>query len=589
MMEIQKIKKVEEILNQYEERNHFRFCYQKEEIGYGIGEIIIQVLDNHYCVYILDRRHQSNICHFEDEDMVIYYIANYCRDNLELYHRILDIVNPQENKTLMTDLYELTMSDVYYQEGRKEEIAYFDVFYRSNVVGSGYQIACGLKEAIDYVQNFHFEESDISYLRSTNKLSEEFLNYLQDLKFTGDIWAVPDGTVVFPNEPVMTVKAPIIEAQILETALLTCFNTGSLTATAAKQITKAANNRPVAEFGARRVRGGIDATLLESKAAYLGGCSATSNTLAGKKYNIPITGTIAHALVQSHPESEYNAFLSYAKAAPNKNELVLLVDTYDVECGIMNAIRLQKEYLDPLGYHLKGIRIDSGDLTYLTKMARKMFQEVGMDDVQICVSNGLDAKQVDTLLKNGSEIDTFGIGDNIVANKDRANYVYKLVAVEKDNQPVPCIKVSADSIKTLNPGYKKIYRFYSQDTNQVLGDVITVYDEEIDSKHYTLVDDKNPWKKTEISNYRVRELQVPIFEQGKLIYEVPSLKLSREYCEQEYQTLTDRITDIYNPHTYYVDLSEKLRIQKEKMLHDELEKVESRKKEYQKKLGKYHA
>ena len=242
-----------------------------------------------------------------------------------------------KNKSLMTDLYELTMADIYYHSGRCEEIAYFDVFYRSNVLGSGYQVAGGLEEAIDYIRNFHFDEEDIEYLRSTGKLTEEFLDYLKDLHFTGDVYAVPDGTMIFPNEPIMTIKAPIIEAQILETALLTCFNTGSLTATASKQITEAAKGKAVAEFGARRVRGGIDATLLESKYAYLGGCSATSNVLAGKEYQIPVVGTIAHALVQSY-DNEYDAFLEYAKHAPDKNSLVLLVDTYDVESELIVEI-----------------------------------------------------------------------------------------------------------------------------------------------------------------------------------------------------------------------------------------------------------
>lgn len=494
----------------------------------------------------------------------------------------------EENKTLMTDLYELTMSDIYYHDGRKDEIAYFDVFHRSNVVGSGYQVVAGLEEATRYIKNFHFEADDIEYLKSTGKLTDEFIEYLRTLKFTGDVWAVPDGTVVFPNEPVMTIKAPLIEAQILETALLTCFNTGSLTATASKRITEATKKRAVAEFGARRVRGGIDATLLESKAAFIGGCSATSNTLAGKNFGIPITGTIAHALIQSYP-TEYDAFLAYAKHAPNKNELVLLVDTYDVECGILNAIRLQKEYLEPLGYKLKGIRIDSGDLVYLTKMTRRMFQAANMDYVNICVSNGLDEKQINNLLKEGAEIDNFGIGDNIVAARDRANFVYKLVAVEKNNEIIPCIKVSEDTIKTLNPGYKKTYRFYDNETGKVLGDVIALSHEEIDKDHYTLVDDKNTWKKTELENYTVRELQVPIFEQGELIYQIPDLKLTREYCNQEYETLTDRITDLENPHKYYVDLSEELRNLKEAMLEKEVTRTKEMKKAYEKKLGVYHA
>lgn len=493
-----------------------------------------------------------------------------------------------ENKSLMTDLYELTMSDIYYHDGRCDEIAYFDLFHRSNVLGSGYQVVAGLEEAIEYIKNFHFEDDDIEYLKSTGKLTDEFIEYLRTLKFTGDIWAVPDGTIVFPNEPVMTIKAPIIEAQILETALLTCFNTGGLTATASKRITEACRGKLVAEFGARRVRGGVDATLLTSKHAYLGGCSSTSNTLAGKKYDIPVTGTIAHALVQSY-DNEYDAFLAYAKNAPLKNALVLLVDTYDVECGILNAIRLQKEYLEPLGYKLKGIRIDSGDLVYLTKMARKMFKEANMEYVEICVSNGLDAKQIDNMFKNGAEIDTFGIGDNIVAPRDRANFVYKLVAVEKNNEIIPCIKVSQDTVKTINPGYKKTYRFYDNETGKVLGDVITMYNEEINRENYTLVDYNNTWKKTELSNYTVRELQVPIFENGELVYEIPNLKLSREYCDREYQTLTDRITDLYNPHTYYVDLSDKMRELKQKMLDEEAIKTDNTKKVYQKKLGEYNA
>lgn len=591
MKDVYKLKIVESLLK----KSYLHICYDGEEVNYGMGELVVRVLNNHYEVYTIDRACKFDVKEFNDTNEVVnYIIKELCVSDVER-KQIKYIMNilPQtdekkENKTLMTDLYELTMSDIYYHDGRKDEISYFDVFHRSNVVGSGYQVTAGLEEAIDYIKNFHFEEEDIEYLKSTGKLTDEFIEYLRTLRFTGDVWAVPDGTIVFPNEPVMTIKAPIIEAQILETALLTCFNTGSLTATASKRITESTKKRAVAEFGARRVRGGIDATLLESKAAYIGGCSATSNVLAGKKYKIPVTGTIAHALVQSYP-TEYEAFLAYAKHAPNKNELVLLVDTYDVEGGILNAIRLQKEYLEPLGYKLKGIRIDSGDLVYLTKMTRKMFHEAGMDYVNICVSNGLDEKQIENLLKQGAEIDNFGIGDNIVAAKDRANFVYKLVAVEKNNEIIPCIKVSADTIKTLNPGYKKTYRFYDKETGKVLGDVISLYHEEIDKEHYTLVDDKNTWKKTELENYTVRELQVPIFEQGKLIYQIPDLKLTREYCNQEYATLTDRITDFENPHKYYVDLSEELRTLKEAMLEEEVTRTKEMKKAYQKSLGEYHA
>lgn len=492
----------------------------------------------------------------------------------------------EKNNTLMTDLYELTMSDIYYNGGMKDWTGYFDLFHRRNVFNGGYQISAGLEEAIEYIKNFHFTEEDIEYLRGTGKFNENFLEYLKDLRFTGNVWAVPDGTPIFPNEANMTIEAPIIEGQILETALLNAFNSGSLTATAAKIITEVADHRPVAAFGSRRVRGGLDATLNESKYSYMGGCSATSNTLAGKLYGIPETGTIAHALVQAS-DDEYEAFLTYAKAAPNKNKLVLLVDTYDTISGIINAIRLQKEYLDPIGAKLSGIRIDSGDLVYLTKKARKMFKEAGMEYVQICVSNAIDPPKLRELLSQGAEIDSLGIGDFIAAPKERADHVYKLVGVKKtkNGEIDSRIKVSGDTAKTINPGFKKISRFFDKETGKVLGDVISLRNEKIDEEHYTLVDQNNTWKKTELTNYTVRNLQVPIFINGELVYEVPSLKLRREYTNEQYQTLTDRITDPVNPHTYYVDLSDDLRNLKEAMLHKATVEAENRKKAYQKTLG----
>ncbi len=536
-------------------------------LNYGMGEIIdvYTLMENIMYELHLDEQHEAQI------KSIIWSLPSE---------------KDEKNNTLMTDLYELTMSDVYYNGGMKDWTGYFDLFHRRNVFNGGYQISAGLEEAIEYIKNFHFTEEDIEYLRNTGKFNENFLEYLKDLHFTGNVWAVPDGTPIFPNEANMTIEAPIIEGQILETALLTAFNSGSLAATAAKRITEVAEDRPVAEFGARRVRGGLDATLVESKYAYMGGCSATSNTLAGKLYDISVTGTIAHALVQAS-DDEYEAFLTYAKGAPDKNKLVLLVDTYDTIGGIINAIKLQKEYLDPIGAKLSGIRIDSGDLVYLTKEARRMFREAGMDYVQICVSNGLDVDSLQDILNRGAEIDTLGIGDNIVAPRERADHVYKLVGVRKtkeseiDNR----IKVSGDTAKTINPGFKKISRFFDKETGKVLGDVISLRDEEIDPDHYTLVDPNNTWKKTELTNYTVRNLQVPIFVNGELVHEVPSLKLRREYTKEQYQTLTDRITDPVNPHTYYVDLSDDLRNLKEEMLHQAVVDVENRKKAYQKTLG----
>lgn len=508
-------------------------------------------------------------------------------DLAELKKKIIEL-QESNNNTLVTDLYELTMSDTYLDIAKKDDIAYFDIFYRTNAFNGGYMISGGLDECINYIKNFHFTDSDIDYLRSTGKFNEDLLLYLKDLKFTGDVYAIPDGTPIFPNEPVLTVRAPLIEAQILETALLTAYNTGSLTTTASKRITNAAGNIPVMEFGARRVRGGIAASVEESKYAFVGGCKSTSNTMAGKKYNIPVAGTQAHSSIQEF-DSEEEAFLAYAKRTPNKNECVFLVDTYDtLKSGIPNAIKVSKEYLEPNGYRLKGIRIDSGDITYLTKVARVMLDEAGMEDAIICVSNSLDEYKITSYLSQGAKIDSFGIGDNIVAPKERANFVYKLVAVEKDGVIIPKIKISGDTIKVTNPGFKKVVRFYDYDTDKVLGDVICGFDEVIPLDGYTLVSDKKPWERLNLTDYRIKTLQVPIFRNGKLVYEMPSLKERQEYCASSFETLTDRITDIENPHEYYVDLSEMVRNQKEYLIYDEQEKASRCAKEFrgfQKKIG----
>lgn len=474
------------------------------------------------------------------------------------------------NKTMMTDFYELTMAQVYFDQGKKDEIGYFDIFFRTNPFNGGYTMTGGLQETIEYLQNLNFDDEDIEFLRSTGSFSEEFLNYLKDLKFTGDVYAMPDGTAAFPNESVLTVRANMIEAQIIETALLANFNHGSLVTTKAKRVTSAAQGIPVMEFGARRARG-IDSAIEASKNAYIGGCKGTSNVYAGKKYNIPVMGTMAHSLVQES-ECEYDAFLAYAKSHPDN--CIFLVDTFDtLKSGIPNAIRVSKEYLEPNGYRLKGIRIDSGDLVYLSKAAKQMLTDAGYSDATICLSNGLDEYSITNMLNEGAVIDSIGAGDNISASKERVNGVYKLVAIEKEGEIIPKIKVSGDTVKTTNPGVKKVYRFYDFDSGKVLGDVIARSDEVISTKNYTLVSDKDPWKKTEISDYIVRNLQLPIFKGGKLVYKEPTLEKKQAYCEDEYQTLTARITDINNPHTYYVDLSEKMRQQKEYMLYDAMSKA----------------
>lgn len=481
------------------------------------------------------------------------------------------------NKTLMTDFYELTMAQTYFNEEKKDEQVYFDIFFRKNPFNGGYTISGGLDETINYINNLHFGEEEINYLRKLEKFSEEFLNYLSTLKFTGDIYVVPDGTVVFPNEPVLTVKADIVTAQILETALLANFNHNSLVTTSAKRITNEAKNIPVMEFGARRARG-IDSAIEASKCAYIGGCIGTSNTYAGMKYDIPVMGTMAHSLV-TESKDEYDAFLKYAKSNPDN--CVFLVDTYDtLRSGIFNAIRVANKYLTPNGYQLKGIRIDSGDLAYLSKEARKMLDEAGYQDAGICLSNGLDEYTIRDLINQGAKIDSIGVGDNIAASKERVGGVYKLVAVEENGEVKPRIKVSNDSVKTINPGNKKVYRFYAKDTGYALGDVITLYEEEISKDCYTLVHPVETWKKTKLENYNVRSLLIPIFKNGDLVYQDPSLQEKKEYCEKEFETLYPEITRIDRPHEYYVDLSDKLRNLKQELISFHQQEVEEKGKEY---------
>ena len=458
-------------------------------------------------------------------------------------------------KTLMTDFYELTMAQTYFDLHEEDKIAYFDIFYRTNPFNGGYAIAGGLEEIIEYVLNLKFDDSDIEYLRELNYFNEEFLSYLKNLKFTGDIYAVEDGTPIFPNEPVITIRAPIIEAQILETALLAAFNHATLVTTAAKRITTAAGKIPVMEFGARRARG-IDSAIEASKYSYIGGCAGTSNTYAAKKYHIPALGTMAHSLVCDN-DNEYQAFLNYAKSNPNN--CVFLVDTYDtLKSGIPNAIKVANDYLTPNGLKFKGIRIDSGDLAYLSKRARKMLDDAGYKDTQICLSNGLTEETINSLLIQGAYIDSLGVGDNIAASLERVGGVYKLSAIEKDGVIVPKIKVSNDQIKTINPGYKELYRFYSKENGFALGDVVTIYDEVIPSDEYTLISPIEEWKTSTINNYQVVKLKKVIFKDGKLVYKLPSIQDRKEYCSKQFETIYPEIKRLKNPHEYYVDLSEKL-------------------------------
>ena len=463
------------------------------------------------------------------------------------------------NEIMSTDRYEFTMASGYFEEEMKDKIAYFDIFIRRNPLQNGYTIMAGLDQIIDTVKNIHFEEEDVEYFRNQGIYSEKFLSYLRNFKFEGDIYAIENGTPIFPNEPVITVRANLIESQILETILLSHFNSSSLVATATKRIVLEAG-KPVMAFGTRRChsKAAIDA----DKNAYMAGCCGSSNEATGKYYGVPTLGTMAHSWVTAF-DTEYEAFLKYAKRHPNNT--VFLVDTYDVlRSGIPNAIKVANDYLKPNGLPFKGIRIDSGDLAYLSKEARRMLDEAGYPDATICLSNGLTAEAIRDLNMQGAKVDSYGVGDNISYPLDRVGGVYKLVAIEENGKIIPKIKVSQDEIKTINPGVKKVYRFYDKKTGYALGDVVALSHELIPKDTFTLVDPTDTWKRTTIKDYEIRELQVPIFKGGELVYDVPTLKESRDYCTREMDTLYEEVKRIEKPHKYYVDLTlELLKLKKE--------------------------
>ena len=472
----------------------------------------------------------------------------------------------KENYTMLFDFYEMTMANGYFNSKYKDSICYFDVFFRSVPDKGGYAICCGLDSIIDYILNLKFTNEDIEYLRDKGCFCEEFLDYLKEFKFTGDIWAAPEGSIIFPNEPVITVRANIIEAQLIETYLLLSFNYQSLIATKTKRIVLAAKGNAVMEFGARRAQG-ESAALLGARSAYIAGAVGTANAMADVKYGVPALGTMAHSWIQTF-DDEYEAFVTYCKTYPNN--ATLLVDTYNVlKSGVPNAIKAFKEILWPLGIKNCAIRIDSGDITYLSKKARKMLDEAGLEDCKICVSNSLDEFLIKDLLEQGAPIDSFGVGERLITSKSEPVFggVYKIVAVEENGEIVPRIKISENEAKITNPGYKKVYRFYSKETNKALADLLCLHDEVIDeSKPYTIFDPVQTWKEKELSNFYVKEVLVPIFKDGKLIYNRPSIKEIREYCEKEFNTLWDENTRFSNPNKYYVDLSQKLWDLKNNML-----------------------
>lgn len=463
------------------------------------------------------------------------------------------------NYTMLCDFYELTMGNGYFEKGYKDKICYFDVFYRRVPDGGGYAIACGLEQVIDYITDLHFDDRDIAYLRNKGIFSEEFLNYLKDFKFTGDIWAVPEGTVIFPNEPIMTVRAPAIQAQLIETFVLLTINHQSLIATKANRIVRAANGKAISEFGSRRAHG-PDAAVLGARAAYIGGCAATACTLTDLEYGVPATGTMAHAWVQMF-DSEYEAFKAYCEVYPNS--ATLLVDTYNVlKSGVPNAIKVFDEVLKPKGCRPVGIRLDSGDITYLSNKARQMLDEAGYPDCKIVASNSLDEYLIRDMLMQGAKVDLFGVGERLITSKSSAVFdgVYKLVAVDGDDgEIIPKIKISENVQKITNPHFKKVYRFYDNTNNKAMADLLCVHDEVIDdTKPIEIFDPDYVWKRQVLENYTARELLVPIFVDGKCVYNKPDLKEIKEHCAREVATMWEEVTRFENPHTYYVDLSTKL-------------------------------
>ena len=479
------------------------------------------------------------------------------------------------NLTMLCDFYELTMGNGYFVSGMQDRMTYFDVFFRDVPDGGGFAIAAGLEQIIDYVQKLHFDEEDIAYLRGRGIFDEAFLDYLRNFKFTGDIWAVPEGTPIFPREPVFTVRAPAIQAQLLETYLLLEFNHQSLIATKANRICRAADGRAVLEFGSRRAQG-IAGAVTGARAAFIGGCAGTACTVSDQIYGVPAAGTMAHSWVQMF-DTEYDAFVTYCKAYPTN--AVLLVDTYNpLKSGIPNAIRAFNEVLKPMGITKCGIRLDSGDMAYLTQKARVMLDEAGWTDCTITVSNSLDERLITELFRQGAKIDAFGVGERLITSKSAPVFggVYKLCAVEDgDGNIIPKIKVSENVGKITNPGFKKFYRFYNRETGMAEADYICMHDETVDdSQPLEICDPQARWKRKTMENFRAYEMMVPIFQNGELVYKLPTLKEIKTYCASQVSTLWPEVKRFDYPHQYYVDLSPKLMALKDKMLSDAGHKAE---------------
>lgn len=471
------------------------------------------------------------------------------------------------NLTMLCDYYELTMGNGYFDHNMGDKITYFDVFYRQNPDMGGFAICAGLEQVVDYIQNLHFEPEDIEYLRGRNMFSEEFLEYLKNFKFEGDIWAIPEGTPVFPREPILTVRAPAIQAQLIETYVLLELNHQSLIATKANRICRAAEGRTVLEFGSRRAQG-IDGAVTGARAAYIGGCAGTACAVSDTRYGVPAGGTMAHSWVQMF-DTEFDAFKAYCETYPTN--ATLLVDTYNsLKSGVPNAIRAFNEVLRPLGITKCGIRFDSGDMAYLTRKARVMLDEAGWPECRITVSNALDERLITELLLQGAKIDAFGVGERLITSKSDPVFggVYKLCAVENEKgEVIPKIKISENVGKITNPGFKRVYRLFDKETGMAEADYITLYDEVVDdTKPLEICDPEARWKTKVMDGFNAVELQVPVFKNGELVYKLPTLEEIKRTCAYGVSTLWPEVKRFDFPHQYYVDLSAKLMALKDEML-----------------------
>lgn len=466
-------------------------------------------------------------------------------------------LHDSRNLTMLTDFYELTMANGYFKNGFKDTIAYFDMFFRTIPDGGGYVIMAGVEQLVDYFRNLSFSKEDIDYLRGKG-FSEDFLDYLANFRFACDVWTVPEGTPIFPGEPIVKVKGPVIQAQFVETMVLLTINHQSLIATKANRVVRAAQGRAVMEFGSRRAQG-FDGAVYGARAAYIGGCAGTACTISDEMFGTPALGTMAHSWVQLF-DSEYDAFKAYAEEYPDA--CTLLVDTYNVlHSGVPNAIKVFDEVLAPMGKRPNGIRIDSGDIAYLSRKARKMLDDAGYPDCSIVASNSLDEYIIRDMLLQGAKVDSFGVGERLITSSSSPvlGGVYKLCAVEKDGEIIPKIKLSENVQKITTPGNKRVYRLYDRESGKAAADLITLASETVDdSRPYELFDPDFTWKRKTLTNYTARELLEPLFRKGECVYKERNIEEIKSYCREQIDTLWDEVTRFENPHNYYVDLSQQL-------------------------------